>query len=253
MSSGPVSRRSRVERVGGTVRRPVEPGGTRVHELLLALEDIGFPYSPRFLGIDDEGREVLTWIDGESGPAGWSMVVPEAGLRRFARLLHEVHSATADLGLPADSWVGGRSAPQPDWVMCHGDFGPWNVVWDGPEPVGIIDWDFAGPAPVADDVAYALEYVTPFRDDDEAVRWLRYSSAPDRRRRAEIFCDAYGLDIDDVPAAVAARQEQDIERVLALASIGVEPQATWVAEGVEAELRQRVAWTRTAGASSFSA
>lgn len=67
-----------------------------------------------------------------------------------------------------------------------------------------------------------------------------------------MFCNAYGLDVDDIPAAVATRQEQDIERVLALAAGGVEPQATWVAEGVEAELRQRVAWTRTAGASYFS-
>ena len=235
------------------MRRPVEPGGTRVHELLLALEDIGFAYSPRFLGIDEDGREVLTWIEGESGAASWSKVVPEDGLRRFARLLHEVHTATADLGLPADGWAGGREAPHADGVVSHGDFGPWNTVWDGHEPVGIIDWDFAGPAPAADDVAYALEYVTPFRDDDEAVRWLRHPGAPDRRRRAAIFCDAYGIHLDDVPSAVAERQEQDIDRVLALAAAGVEPQATWVAEGVEAELRQRVTWTRTTGTRCFDA
>jgi hypothetical protein len=252
MSSGAGSRPSRVERVGDTARRPVEPGGVRVHELLVALEDIGFAYSPRFLGIDGKGREVLSWIEGESGPAGWSKVVPEDGLRRFAQLLREVHTATADLRLPPEGWSGGRGAPQADGVITHGDFGPWNVVWDGPEPVGIIDWDFAGPAPAADDVAYALEYVTPFRDDDEAVRWLRYPGAPDRRRRAAIFCAAYGVDLDDVPSAVAERQEQDIERVLGLAATGIEPQATWVADGVEAELRRRVAWTRTAGASAFA-
>lgn len=253
MSGGATSGPSRVERVGETVRRPVGPGAERVHELLVALEGAGFPYSPRFLGIDDQGREVLSWIDGASGPDGWSKVVPDEGLRRFARLLSEVHAATADLRLPLDGWAGGRAAPQLDRVICHGDFGPWNIVWDGPEPVGILDWDFAGPAPAADDVAYALEYVTPFRDDDEAIRWLAYSAAPDRRRRAEIFCDAYGLHFDDVPAAVAARQEQDIERVLALAATSVEPQATWVAQGVEAELRERVAWTRTSGASHFTA
>ncbi|MEU2390837.1 hypothetical protein [Streptomyces sp. NPDC007369] len=24
-------------------------------------------------------------------------------------------------------------------MICHGDFGPWNVVWQGHQPVGIID------------------------------------------------------------------------------------------------------------------
>ncbi|MGV9364612.1 phosphotransferase [Amycolatopsis sp. NPDC003731] len=50
-------------------------------------------------------------------------------------------------------------------VVCHGDFGPWNVVWRGGQPVGILDWDYARPAPRLHDVAYALEYVAPFRDD----------------------------------------------------------------------------------------
>jgi hypothetical protein len=251
MSRDATPRPSRVERVGATVRRPVGPGGERVHDLLLALEDLGFPYSPRFLGIDDAGREVLTWIEGESGPDGWSKVVPEDGLRRFGRLLREVHDATAGLDLPTDGWAGGRAIPEAGSVICHGDVGPWNTVWDGGEPVGIIDWDFAGPAPATDDLAYALEYVTPFRDDDHAVRWMRYPEVPDRRRRAEIFCDAYGAHVGDIPAAVARRQEADIELVLALAARGVEPQATWVGEGVEAELRARVAWTRTSGARAF--
>ncbi|MEU1710276.1 phosphotransferase [Streptomyces sp. NPDC005706] len=78
-----------------------------------------------------------------------------------------------------------------DDVVCHGDFGPWNVVWQGIEPVGIIDFDFARPAPRSHDVAYALQYVAPFRDDAEC---LRYPAPPDRRARLEDFCSAYGLD-----------------------------------------------------------
>lgn len=105
--------------------------------------------------------------------------------------------------------------------------------------------DFVGPGPAVDDVAYALEYVSPFRGDDEAVRSLRYPTVPNRNERAEVFCDAYGIQIEDLPAAVAARQQQDITRVLALAAAGIEPQASWVAAGYEAELRRRVDWTLT--------
>ncbi|MEU4625882.1 phosphotransferase [Actinoplanes sp. NPDC023801] len=54
---------------------------------------------------------------------------------------------------------------QPGDLVCHGDFGPWNLVWHGNRPVGILDWDYAWPHPPIHDVAYALEYVTPLRDD----------------------------------------------------------------------------------------
>ena len=47
----------RVVRVGRTVRRPVYPWSPAIHALLKHLEAVRFPFSPRFLGIDDQGRE----------------------------------------------------------------------------------------------------------------------------------------------------------------------------------------------------
>jgi hypothetical protein len=64
-----------VLRVGDTVRRPMHPGSTTVHELLRHLANVGFPYSPRVLGVDEDGREVLSYIAGDSCPAGWASVV----------------------------------------------------------------------------------------------------------------------------------------------------------------------------------
>jgi hypothetical protein len=65
----------RVIRLGDTVRRPTQPWTPAVHALLQHLEEVGFPYSPRVLGIDKEGREILTYLDGESGPQSWAKVV----------------------------------------------------------------------------------------------------------------------------------------------------------------------------------
>ena len=86
----------RVVRVGDTVRRPVHPWSPTIHEVLRHLEAVGFPYAPRLLGIDADGREVLTYIEGESGGAAWSRVVGDAGLVAMARLLRDYHDAVRD-------------------------------------------------------------------------------------------------------------------------------------------------------------
>ncbi|NGN64773.1 aminoglycoside phosphotransferase family protein [Streptomyces sp. A7024] len=236
-----------VARVGGTVRRPAQPWTPTVHALLKHLEAVGFPYAPRPLGFDDQGREVLTFINGESGPQSWAKVVDDQGLSAYARLLREFHDATADFTPPDDAaWADGPIAPGEGQVICHGDFGPWNVVWQGNRPVGIIDWDFARPGARMHDVAYALQYVTPFRDDAECLRWLRYPAPPDRRRRLEQFCTAYGLTTTaGVVDAVIDRQQETIDLVRRLASQGHEPQTTWVREGLLEELGRRLAWSRS--------
>ncbi|GAA0230441.1 aminoglycoside phosphotransferase family protein [Actinomadura nitritigenes] len=237
----------KVVRVGDTVRRPVQPWTATVHALLEHLEAVGFPYAPRPLGVDEQGREVLTFIDGDSGPQGWAKVADDRGLSVFARLLRDYHDATVGFSPPEQAvWASGPSALGEGQVVCHGDFGPWNVVWRGDHPVGIIDWDFVGPAPRLHDVAYALQYVAPFRDDAECLRWLHFPQVPDRRRRLERFCTAYGLTTPlGIVDAVIDRQRQNIDLVRRLASQGHEPQATWVREGLLEELDRRLAWSRS--------
>ena len=118
-------------------------------------------------------------------------------------------------------------------------------MWRGDEIAGLIDWDHARPAPPLFDVAYALEYAAPFRDDEECVRWLRYPVPPDRRRRIEVFCAAYGVPVPaDIVARVAAQQRLVRDTVADLARRGVEPQAGWVAAGHLDELAARIRWTQ---------
>ena len=206
-----------VVRIGDTVRRPMQPWSETVHELLRHLEAVGFPYAPRVLGVDDDGREVLSYIEGESGPAGWAKVVDETGLVAMARLLHDYHEAVR-------SFRGG--------FFCHGDFGPWNLVWRGLQPIGILDWDYAEPAPALHDVAYALEFVTPFRNDDECRKWLRYPAPPDRHRRMELFATAYGLTSTDGLADEVYRQHRLVlTKARKLAAEGRQPQLTWQQQG----------------------
>lgn len=67
-----------VVRVGGTVRRPHQPQSLAVAEYLDWLEDAGFDGSPRFLGSDREGRDVLTFVAGQcAGAVPETCVQPE--------------------------------------------------------------------------------------------------------------------------------------------------------------------------------
>jgi hypothetical protein len=199
-----------VVRIGDTVRRRLYPWSDTVHALLRHLEHVGFPWSPRFLGIDDDGREVLTYFEGTTGSDGyvegvargsdvWAMVASDVGIERFARLLRSYHDAIADfVPQPGAEWSTGHDVLQPDHIVLHNDFAPWNVVWDEHgEPVGIIDWDFAAPGPAIDDIAYALGSSVPCCSDDDAVRWRRFDAPPDRRARIERFASAYGLTSTD--------------------------------------------------------
>jgi hypothetical protein len=234
-----------VVRVGDTVRRPVHPWTPTIHRLLRHLEAVGFPHSPRVLGIDGQGREVLTYIDGESGADGWAHVVGAAGLAAMARLLRDYHRAVAGFRPDGAVWANRTATPAAGELVCHGDFGPWNLVWRGGEPVGILDWDYAWPAPPVHDVAYALEYVVPFRDDEECLRWLRYPHPPDRRRRIEVFAQAYGLaSTEGLVDEVIAQQELVLERSRRLAADGRQPQVHWRASGQFEEVARRIRWSR---------
>jgi hypothetical protein len=234
----------RARLVDGRVYRPAGWWTPTVHALLRYLHAVGFDRVPRPLGIE-AGHEVLSWIAGDSGPAGWARVVPDDGLRAFARLLREYHEAVAGFAVPDDArWALCDGSPRPGQVICHGDFGPWNIVWDGLDPVGIVDFDFAGPGDPLDDVAYALEYSAPFRDDAQAIRWQGFTEPPDRARRVAVFAEAYGLaTTDGLVDAVIRRQEVARSNLSTLAERGLEPQRTWVAEGMLDEVAARIRWS----------
>src|SRR5438046_5883406 len=55
-----------VVRIGDTVHRPTGPWTPTIHAYLRHLRAAGFTASPEVLGIDEKGREVLTYIPGDT-------------------------------------------------------------------------------------------------------------------------------------------------------------------------------------------
>lgn len=92
-----------VVRVGSTVRRPTGAHSPLVHAMLQHLERVGFAGAPRFLGIDERGREILTYVEGEVAGRPWpGWVGDEHRIASVARLVRELDDAMLPWGLPAD-------------------------------------------------------------------------------------------------------------------------------------------------------
>lgn len=179
-----------MSRVGRTVRRRVGPWTPAVHALLRHLENVGFEGAPRVLGIDEQGREILTFIAGVEGRA--AKQYDDETLAAVARLIRRFHEAVATFVPPPDcAWRSIPGAPR-DGIICHNDLAPYNAVYDDRGPIAFIDWDTAAPAPPAWDLAYAAWRFVPLYPDEDCLK-LGYPLTP-RGPRLRRFCDAYGLD-----------------------------------------------------------
>jgi hypothetical protein len=178
--------------IDGVVHKRASPWTPTVHALLRHLEEAGFDAAPRALGFDDQGREKLTYLPGETlgnrnpWPA-WASA--DSMLAQVGAWLRRVHDLTAGFTPPpGERWfIGGTTGP--GLIVGHQDASPFNAVIDGDRLVGFCDWDIAGPSSREWDLAFsALTWVplaSPYGDD------LR-----DRARRLHLLLDAYGYDAD---------------------------------------------------------
>jgi Ser/Thr protein kinase RdoA (MazF antagonist) len=215
----PSSGSERVRVDGAVVRRRTGPWTPFVHALLRRLPDgIG----PRPVGLEGEW-ETLTLVPGAVGERPLSDEArSDDALVSTARLLRRFHDA----------------APG----VCHNDVGPWNVVFDGPSAVGLIDWDQACPGPARSDVALALWHFAPLYDDAECVR-IGWPEPPDRVARVRRFCAAYGTPVDAALwESVAARQRWYLRQVLAAVTAPHAPGASAWLKVDPALVRRDMAW-----------
>ncbi len=228
--------------VDGTVRRPTGPWTPAVHALLRHLQAHGFDGAPRVLGIDEQGREVLTFLPGATiGLARpWpAWVHSDEALAQVGAWLRHYHDAVADFLPPREArWRTSRRLWRSGDVIGHNDAAPYNAVWkpgpadstdDGQDVtvastgqlVGFVDWDFAAPCPALHDLAFVVFSWVPLhaRDVVAAEGFNRYAERP---RRLRLLLDAYGYDgtIGTVLHAVQARIREHAESLRELAAAG---------------------------------
>ena len=180
--------------MGDTVRRPAKANAPLVRTLLAELARRGFDAAPRYLGRDEQGREIFSYLAGDV-PDELDAGLSDETLIAAARLIRRYHDATA-----------GSALAEGAEVVCHNDLSPCNFVFCGTTPVAVIDFDSAAPGARSDDIAYAL------------FLWLNIGTdgppAREQARRIRLFCAAYGVADDvEIVDAIGAAVSRNIERL----------------------------------------
>jgi hypothetical protein len=193
-----------VTRVGATVRRPERLTTPATRALLEHLELAGFDGAPRHLGRDEQGREVLSFVEGEAPIEPYpDWALTDEALVSVAELLRRYHDAVASFDPSGHVWPRAVPTEFHGDLLCHNDPNLDNVVFAGGRATALIDFDLAGPGAAVWDVACAVRFWAPLRDGRDVPELLRGRTL-DRMTR---FADAYGLPDGErarLPAAVRA-------------------------------------------------
>ena len=182
-----------VVRVGDTVRRPRRDYSDSVNDFLGHLAAVGFDAAPVPLGIDDTGRDILTWVDGDVAiPPFPRWAADDDLLLSVAHLQRRLHDAARSYQPPSTAtWQSANLPPPvPGDIVCHNDLCIENIVVRDGVAVGVIDFDFAAPTNPLRDIAIAARHWVPVRDEvDLDPDWRGI----DRLGRMRRFLDAHEL------------------------------------------------------------
>jgi hypothetical protein len=203
---GGIANAGQVVRVGPHVLRPSTPHSGSIHAFLRAVGHAGFEGAPLPVGIDEDGRERLVFIDGEVPVPpypDWSQ--SDAALASVARLLRRLHDAARGFDAQGLTWDHSLADPTGGTIVCHNDVCPENVVFRDGIAVALLDFEFAAPGRPVYDLAHLARLCVPIDDEVDQAR-LGWRPA-DRPARLRLVADAYGLDRDGRTELLAAMDD----------------------------------------------
>jgi Phosphotransferase enzyme family len=222
-----------VVRIGDTVRRDLGSRAEFAHRLLGHFEHHGWAGAPRLLGVDEHGREILTYLEGHvPWQSQTERVDSSESLVRAARLVRQFHDLTAGTPLAGDHEV-----------VCHNDLSPKNTVYRESDgglllPVAFLDWDIAAPGSRIHDVAHMC---WQYLDLGPSVDDVATTS-----HRMRLICDAYGLaDRSRVAESILWWQDRCWRGIDAGAEAGDTAMAGLRASGAVTSVRAAYDWVLT--------
>ncbi len=239
-----------VLRIGDIVRHPRQPWSGSVHALLGHLQEAGFTEAPVPGPLTEDAADSdwddVGYIEGTGGDAACLLVTTDEAVAAVAQLLRRYHDLVATWRPEVEPvWFDGQrgTGDGGEHLVCHGDVGPWNLVWRDGAVVGLIDWEYATIGTRRTDIAYALHYLVPFRDRSYWQGVLGMPTRPRRRHRMSVFAEAYGIGVDEqLVDDVLASQQAGVDLMRTLAEQGRPRQQELVANGELDREHRAVLW-----------
>lgn len=193
-----------VVKIGDTVHRKVK-GGPILHLYLQYLEKAGMNGVPRFFGLDEQGREILTYLPGKTQQHDKLIGHPcmrsddtIVDMACFMRRLHDI--SVGFLPNAKEYGWGNPDYPQDEpETICHNDAASWNWVFMNDRLVGLFDFDTACPGTRMWDLTlpvFSIIPLTPYEYTQELNKSIEYEQsrhAAERKRKIKLFFDAYGM------------------------------------------------------------
>ena len=139
-----------VVKKGDYVLRPCCTNSVFIHEVLKWLETKSVSAAPRFIGLTDDGREIITYLSGVSpenlgtykGNTQWKPT--ENQLFETGKIIKTLHTALFDF----PGCMNGQT-------VCHNDLSPCNFMFENDLPYAVFDWDASEIGDPLNDLAYA--------------------------------------------------------------------------------------------------
>ncbi|HAS41585.1 MAG TPA: hypothetical protein DCS93_13980 [Microscillaceae bacterium] len=234
-----------VVRLGNTVRRPMHNWTPTVTHFLEYLGQKGICEVPTPLGVDEQNREIQTFIPGEVALRPWpALLKTNQGLEIITRFVKQYHQAQADYIPPANAtWYVPDVQYQPGNIIRHGDLGPWNTIWTGDTLQGVIDWDFAEPGDPLTDLAQLAWYWVPLRGE-KGWREAGFEQAPHYQQRLTVICDTYGTKLNKLIEAVLYLQILEMKRLEKFGRKGLFPWVLYYKRGDLSEMEAEYQWLK---------
>lgn len=201
--SGGVANAGAVVRVGDHVLRPSSASTASVHAYLRALAAAGFTGASVPVGVDDDGRERLVFVEGDVAVPpypGW--VQADEALASIAELLAGMHRTAHTFDPTGLTWSDELADPAGGDVVCHNDVCLENVVFRDGVAVALLDFDWAAPGRPVWDVAQMARMCVPVDDPVNAAR-LGWEPA-DLPGRLAMVAEVCALDADERAQLVGA-------------------------------------------------
>jgi hypothetical protein len=240
-----------VIKVGWTVRRPARRFTATIQAYLSHLRSRGFLDCPEPLGYDPEGREVLSFVEGDVpvAPLPGYATTSEA-LATLGSLIRRLHDAAEGWTPPTDAVWGSIPGVRPAGVVplfdepelvSHMDYCPGNVVFDRGRPAALIDFDLARPTTRVADLVNALYWWAPLTDPVDRAPSLVAADVPARVRA---FADAYGMTAEQRAHVIPVANRMVANFALtSRAAAEVDPVfRRWWDEGLKDRMPRAVEW-----------